>query len=213
MSVNPASNPLTDINGVCSTATTTIPPAVIFTDCSRLERRFRSSTRTTRDVSIARHRRRRGQRLARARRRHRPIERRRPRARRASTLSGSVGGAKASSRTVYIGSVTIPVPSPLTLNGATNDLPPSFVVLTQPLPPPAPPPTAVSPDPVVATGAELALLRCPITPVSTAAHSLCCRAFKRRIMHHSPPTAAYPDGLWLFSAAGPTDCTTSPPAA
>ena len=53
------------------------------------------------------------------------------------------------------------------MNGATDLLPQSFVVLTQPLPPPAPPPTAVSPHPVVATSQNLPYTL-SITPVSTA---------------------------------------------
>ena len=56
-----------------------------------------------------------------------------------SKLSGFVSHPFGSPGTVYIGAVTIPVASPLTLNGATDLLPHSFVVLTQafrPLPRP-----------------------------------------------------------------------------
>jgi len=113
-----------------------------------------------------------------------------------STLFGSVAGAKGSRRTVYIGSVTIPVSTPLTLNGATDRLPPSFVTLTQPLAPPAPPPTAVSPNPVVATSQNLPYTL-SITPVITAG-TLLLQGIQSADYAQSAPTAAYPDGLWLF---------------
>ena len=97
---------------------------------------------------------------------------------------------------MYIGAVTIPVAAPLILNGATNLLPPTFVPLTQPLPPPAPPPTAVSPQPVAATGANLPFTL-SVAPVNSPGISL-LQGIQSADYAQSPPTAAYPDGLWLI---------------
>ena len=91
-----------------------------------------------------------------------------------SVLTGSVIKAKGSTGSVYVGSVTIPTSTPLVLGGATDALPPSFIVLTQGLAPPAPPPTAVSPNPVVATGAELPVHRGRVAGEHRA-HSLASR--------------------------------------
>ena len=110
-----------------------------------------------------------------------------------TTLTGSKRGG--ASPTVYIGSVTIPVAMPLTLNGATNGLPPSFVTITTALPPPAPPATATSPQPVLATTTNLPYTL-SVTPVSTP-EALAPPGIQAAVYATAPPTKAYPDGLWL----------------
>jgi len=111
-----------------------------------------------------------------------------------STLTGSVRGG--ASLTVYFGSVTFPVAAPLTLNGASEALPQSFVTLTAALSPPAPPPTATSPTPVVATSSNLPYTLAVI-PVNTAA-TFALAGIQAADYATAPPTKAYPDGLWLI---------------
>ena len=114
----------------------------------------------------------------------------------ASALSGSVVAGKDSTGTVPIGSVTIPVPSPLVLNGAANNLPMSFVTVPAGgLTAPPPQPTAPSPTPVVATSANLPYTL-NITPVSAPGISL-LPGIQSGVTVQLPPSAAYPSGLWL----------------
>ncbi len=113
-----------------------------------------------------------------------------------STLTGSVSLAKVSRGIVYVGSVTIPVPTPLVLNGATNRLPTSFVTVTQALAPPPPPPSANSPDPVQATAQNMRYT-VSVVPVSTSA-TPSLPGLEAATSARLAPTAAYPDGLWLF---------------
>ena len=111
-----------------------------------------------------------------------------------STLTGSAVGGQ--SKNVYIGSQAIPVSAPLTLNGAANALPQSFVVLTQ-MPNNSPPaPTATSPVPVVATSANLPYT-VSISPVNTAA-TQALPGLQSAVSATLAPTKAYPDGLWLI---------------
>ena len=114
----------------------------------------------------------------------------------ATALSGSVVAGRDSSGTVPIGSVTIPVPSPLVLNGATNNLPAAFVTVPAGgLPAPPPQPTAPSPPPVVATSANQPYTL-NITPVSAPGITL-LPGIQSGVYAQMPPTAAYPSGLWL----------------
>jgi hypothetical protein len=111
-----------------------------------------------------------------------------------STLSGSVVGGQ--SQNVYIGSQAIPVATPLTLNGAADALPQSFVVLTK-IPENSPPaPTATSPQPVVATSANLPY-SLSISPLNTAA-TQALPGLQSAVSATLAPTKAYPDGLWLI---------------
>lgn len=114
----------------------------------------------------------------------------------ATALSGSVVAGRDSSGTVPVGSVTIPVPAPLVLNGATNNLPASFVVVPSGgLPAPPPQPTAPSPAPVLATSANLPYTL-NITPVSAPGISL-LPGIQSGVYARMAPSAAYPSGLWL----------------
>ena len=97
---------------------------------------------------------------------------------------------------MYIGSIVEPVASPLTLNGATDLLPASFVTLTAPLTTPPPPPTTVSPTPVVATSQNLPYT-VSVTPVN-AASTPALAGLQAAVSATLPPSKAYPDGLWLF---------------
>ena len=113
----------------------------------------------------------------------------------ATALSGSVVVGRGSSGTVPIGSVTIPVPSPLVLNGAANQLPASFVVVPSGgLAAPAPQPTATSPTPVVATSANLPYTL-NITPVSSPGIAL-LPGIQSGVYAQTAASAAYPTGLW-----------------
>jgi hypothetical protein len=114
----------------------------------------------------------------------------------ATALSGSVVVAKGSAGTVPIGSVTIPVPAPLVLNGAANGLPPSFVTVPPGgLPAPPPTPTATSPTPVVATSDNLPFTL-NISPVSAPGISL-LPGIQSGVYAQVAPSAAYPSGLWV----------------
>jgi len=114
----------------------------------------------------------------------------------ATALSGSVVVARGSTGTVPIGSVTIPVPSPLVLNGAVSDLPASFVTVPSGgLAAPAPQPTATSPTPVVATSANLPYTL-NITPVSVPGIAL-LPGIQSGVYAQTAPSVAYPSGLWL----------------
>ena len=113
-----------------------------------------------------------------------------------TVLSGAVTRASGARQTVYIGSVAIPVSAPLVLNGALDSLPSTFVTLTQPLPPPTPPATAVSPQPVLASSQNLPFTL-SVTPLNTALTPL-LQGLQSAVSAHAPPTKAYPDGLWLF---------------
>ena len=114
----------------------------------------------------------------------------------ATALSGSVVVGRGSSGTVPIGSVTIPVPSPLVLNGAANHLPASFVMVPSGgLAAPAPQPTATSPTPVVATSANLPYTL-NITPVGSPGIAL-LPGIQSGVYAQTAPSAAYPSGLWL----------------
>jgi hypothetical protein len=112
-----------------------------------------------------------------------------------STLTGSVRSAKVSRHVVYIGSVTIPVPMPLVLNGATDKLRHSFVVLTHPLNPPPPEPSAISPRPAKATARNVPYTL-KVVPISTSATPN-LPGLQSADFAQSPPTAAHPNGLWL----------------
>lgn len=114
----------------------------------------------------------------------------------ATVLSGSVVVGRRSTGTVPIGSVTIPVPSPLVLNGAANNLPASFVTVPAGgLPAPPPQPTAVSPTPVAATSANLPYTL-NITPVSAPGITL-LPGIQSGVYAQMAPSPAYPSGLWL----------------
>jgi len=114
----------------------------------------------------------------------------------ATALSGSVVVGRGSSGTVPIGSVTIPVPFPLVLNGATNGLPSAFVIVPPAgLPAPPPTPTATSPTPVVATGGNLPFTL-TIAPVSAPGISL-LPGIQSGVYAQVAPSAAYPSGLWV----------------
>ena len=112
-----------------------------------------------------------------------------------SKLTGSFRPAKVSNGKVYVGAVTFPVPTPVVLNGTIDQLPAAFVTVTQQLTPPPPPPSAASPDPVVATSQNLPYT-VNIVPV-TANHAVALPGIQSADFAQSPPTAAYPDGLWL----------------
>jgi hypothetical protein len=114
----------------------------------------------------------------------------------ATALSGSVVAGRDSTGTVPVGSVTIPVPSPLVLNGAANNLPAAFVTVPSTgLPAPPPQPTAPSPAPVVASSANLPYTL-NITPVSAPGITL-LPGIQSGVYAQMPPSAAYPSGLWL----------------
>jgi hypothetical protein len=114
----------------------------------------------------------------------------------ATALSGAVVAGRDSSGTVPVGSVTIPVPTPLVLNGATNNLPASFVVVPSGgLNAPPPQPTAPSPTPVDATTANLPYTL-NITPVSAPGITL-LPGIQSGVYAQMAPSAAYPCGLWL----------------
>lgn len=114
----------------------------------------------------------------------------------ATALSGSVAVGRGSSGTVPIGSVTIPVPEPLVLNGATNSLPSAFVIVPPGgLPAPPPPPTTTSPTPVVASSENLPFTL-TIAPVSAPGIAL-LPGIQSGVYAQMAPSAAYPSGLWV----------------
>ncbi|MFM8891759.1 MAG: hypothetical protein ACKOTB_09095 [Planctomycetia bacterium] len=114
----------------------------------------------------------------------------------ATALSGSVIVGKGSTGTVPVGSVTIPVPTPLVLSGATNGLPAAFVTVPPGgLPVPPPTPTATSPTPVVATSENLPFTL-NIAPVSAPGISL-LPGIQSGVYAQVAPSAAYPSGLWV----------------
>lgn len=114
----------------------------------------------------------------------------------ASALTGSVRPGRDSDGTVYVGSVTIPVPSPLNLNGATDNLPSSFsTVPPGGLTPPPPPPTATSPDPVIATSANLPYTL-NISPVSAPGIAE-LPGIQGGVFAQTTPSRDYPSGLWV----------------
>jgi hypothetical protein len=114
----------------------------------------------------------------------------------ATALSGSVVVGRDSTGTVPIGSVTIPVPTPLVLNGAANNLPSSFfTVPSGGLPAPPPTPTATSPTPVVATSTNLPFTL-SLSPVSVPGISL-LPGIQSGVYAQMAPSPAYPSGLWL----------------
>lgn len=114
----------------------------------------------------------------------------------ASSLSGSVFAGCGSAGKVYIGSVTIPVPVPLELNGAVDNLPQSFqMVPRRGLPPPPPVPTAASPDPVTATSENLPYTL-NIAPVSAPGITN-LPGLQGSVYAQTAPTSDYPSGLWL----------------
>ena len=114
-----------------------------------------------------------------------------------TALSGSVIPGRDSTGTVYIGGVAIPVPTPLNLNGAANNLPQSFsVVPSGGLTQPPPLPTQVSPQPIVATSQNLPYTLA-VTPVTVpGADNL--PAIQSAVYAHTAPTAEHPSGLWVF---------------
>jgi len=121
----------------------------------------------------------------------------------ASALSGSVKPGRGSPGTVYIGAVTIPVEEPLVLNGAADNLTPSFSVvppagLTQP----PPLPTQTSPAPIVATSQNLPYTL-NITPVSAPGIEN-LPEIQSAVYAQTAPTSQYPSGLWV-SFAGRTN--------
>ncbi|MFM9011026.1 MAG: hypothetical protein ACKON8_09190 [Planctomycetota bacterium] len=114
----------------------------------------------------------------------------------ATAVSGTVAVGRGSSGTVPIGSVTIPVPTPLMLNGATNSLPSAFVIVPPGgLPAPPPTPTATSPTPVVATSDNLPFTM-NIAPVGAPGISL-LPGIQSGVYAQTAPSAAYPSGLWV----------------
>lgn len=114
----------------------------------------------------------------------------------ADALTGSFSPGKEGSGTAYIGSVTIPVPTPLNLNGATNNLPGSFsVVPPGGLNTPPPIPTTTSPDPVTATTQNLPYTL-SISPVSAPGITN-LPGIQSAVYAQTAPTAAYPGGLWV----------------
>lgn len=114
----------------------------------------------------------------------------------ATAVSGSVAVGRGSNGTVPIGSVTIPVPAPLVLNGAVNNLPAAFVIVPPDgLPAPPPAPTATSPTPVVATSENLPFTL-NIAPVSAPGISL-LPGIQSGVFAQVGPWAAYPSGLWV----------------
>jgi hypothetical protein len=114
----------------------------------------------------------------------------------AAGLSGSVFPGRSSTGTVYVGSVTVPVPTPLNLNGAVNNLPSVFVTVPQGGLPPSPPvPTATSPTPVVATGQNLPYTL-TISPVS-APDIANLPGIQSGVFAQTAPTREYPSGLWV----------------
>lgn len=114
----------------------------------------------------------------------------------ATAVSGSVVAGRGSTGSVPVGSVTIPVPTPLVLNGAANHLPAAFVTVPPGgLPAPPPQPSAPSPPPVVATSANLPYTL-NITPVSAPGIAL-LPGIQSGVYAQMPPSAAYPSGLWL----------------
>ncbi len=114
----------------------------------------------------------------------------------ASALKGWVVPGKASTGTVYIGSVTIPVSTPLVLNGAANNLPQSFVTVPPGgLPTSPPPPTTTSPTPVAATSENLPYTL-NITPVSAPGITN-LPGIQSGVYAQTAPTHAYPSGLWV----------------
>ena len=113
-----------------------------------------------------------------------------------SAVGGSVVAGRASTGTVYIGSVTIPVAEPLDLNGAADNLPASFVVvppagLTQP----PPEPTQPSPIPVLATSQNLPYTL-NISPVSAPGIDE-LPGLQSAVYAETAPTSEYPSGLWV----------------
>ena len=113
-----------------------------------------------------------------------------------SALSGSVVPGRSSTGTVYIGSVTIPVPEPLDLNGAADNLPDAFSVvppggLTQP----PPQPTQTSPTPIVATSQNLPYTL-TISPVSVPGIEN-LPEIQSAVYAQTTPTSEYPSGLWV----------------
>ena len=114
-----------------------------------------------------------------------------------SALSGSVIPGRKSTGTVYIGSITVPVPTPLVLNGATDNLPQSFVTVpSSGLAPPPPTPTATSPTPVPATGENLPYTM-EITPVRAPGITN-LPGIQSGVYAQTAPTRDYPSGLWLM---------------
>ena len=114
----------------------------------------------------------------------------------ANSLCGTVFPGRESTGTVYIGSVTVPVQTPLQLNGAVNNLPQSFqIVPSGGLTPPPPVPTATSPTPVVATGKNLPYTM-NIAPVS-APGITDLPGIQAGVYAQTAPTREYPGGLWL----------------
>lgn len=121
----------------------------------------------------------------------------------ATSLSGSVVVAKGSTGSVPIGSVTIPVPTPLVLNGAADALPSSFVTV----PPggltvPPPQPTATSPTPVVATSDNLPYTL-SISPVIAAGTSL-LPGIQSGVYAQMAPSAAGPTSSSGTTSKGAT---------
>ena len=113
-----------------------------------------------------------------------------------TALTGSVVPGRRSTGTVYVGSVTIPVPTPLVLNGAADDLPTSFVTVPQGgLPAPPPVPTATSPTPVNGTSENLPYTL-NISPVS-APGIADLPGIQGGVYAQVSPTRDYPSGLWL----------------
>lgn len=113
-----------------------------------------------------------------------------------TALTGWVIPARGSTGTVYVGSVTVPVPTPLDLNGATDNLPTSFVTVPAGgLPAPPPVPTATSPTPVPATSQNLPYTL-NISPVSAPGITN-LPGIQSGVYVQTAPTSAYPSGLWL----------------
>lgn len=114
----------------------------------------------------------------------------------ATELYGAVFPARVSTGTVYIGSVTVPVPTPLNLNGATDMLPAAFMTVPAGgLAPPPPTPTAASPTPVIATSSNLPYTL-NISPVS-APGITDLPGIQSGVYAQTAPTNAYPSGLWV----------------
>ncbi len=114
----------------------------------------------------------------------------------ATALTGSVTPGRQSPGTVYVGSVTVPVPTPLNLNGAVDNLPGAFETVPQGGLPPSPPePTAVSPDPILATSQNLPYTL-NIAPVS-APGITDLPGIQSGVYAQVAPSRDYPSGLWV----------------
>ena len=112
-----------------------------------------------------------------------------------TSLSGTVRLGKDSTGKVYIGSLTVPVPTPLNLNGATDNLPQSFETVPPDGLTPPPVPTADAPKPVPANASNLPYTL-NIAPVS-APGITDLPGLQGSVYAQMAPTSQYPSGLWV----------------